>query len=67
MGQFKRTVRVYPQREGEFALDNGKKIFFCKNGGEVAENLEEALWPILALPLASNKEITITITYKTNE
>jgi len=64
MAKYKKTVYIYPQREGEFALDNRRTIYFCKDADAVGEHLEEALWPLLAPALKANTEITITITYK---
>ena len=64
MARYKKTVEIYPQREGEWALDNKRKIYFCKNADEVGNHLEEALWGLLAPALRANREVKITITYE---
>lgn len=65
MAQFRKRVQVYPQREGEWALDNGRKIFICKDADAVGNNLEEALWPIISPALKAGREVKITIEYTT--
>ena len=64
MGKFKKTVEAYPQREGDWALDNGRKIFICKNADAVGNNLEQAIWPLIAPALNAGREVKITIEFE---
>ena len=61
-----RKIHVYPQPDGGFNLDNGKKIYVCKNADEVGNNLEQAMWPIIAPALKADKSLIITIEYETD-
>lgn len=58
-----RKIHVYPQPDGGFHLDNGKKIYVCKNADIVGNNLEQAMWPIVAPALKADKSLVITVEY----
>lgn len=58
-----KKVEIYPEPDGTFAFDNGRKIHICETRDDVGEDMEEMLWPLLEPALRAKKSITITIEY----